>query len=54
MLSTPGGEGVGLNLTSDIKEILSKLKLSINIENTGGTKIRSMYFDINAVKVKIL
>ena len=52
MLPTRRGD-VGIKLIAAIKEALSREKLQVKIEKTGGAQIRSIFLDIDQGKIKI-
>lgn len=53
MLDCQGSENVGINLVSDVKEILGSKRLSIKLEGIGGSKLRTMILNIDEGKIKI-
>ena len=53
MLDVPQEEDVGAQLLKTVKELLKKEQLTIKIEHTGGSKVRSILLDIDAAKIKV-
>lgn len=53
MLGNDDGTGMGHKVVEAVKEALTKAHLLIKLDQTGGTKVRSMVLDIDAGKISI-
>lgn len=53
LLASSEQDAVGSTLVNQVKEILSGRKLSVKLENIGGTKLRTMILNIDEGKIKI-
>ncbi len=54
LLDTPQAEDTGFELCKAVKELLAKENLTIKIEQTGGSQIRSMLLNVDAGKIKVV
>ena len=54
MEGSPSGKGMGVKVVEAVKNALSEAKLSITVDDTGGSKIRSMLLDIETGKIEII
>jgi len=53
LLGNDDGTGMGHKVVEAIKDALKKAHLLIKLDQTGGTKVRSMVLDIDAGKISI-
>jgi chemotaxis receptor (MCP) glutamine deamidase CheD len=53
MEGSAAGTSMGTKVVDAIKEALAKVKLGISMDETGGSKIRSMTLDIESGKIDI-
>ena len=54
MEGTPIGAGIGVKVIEAVKEALSKAKLNVSIDETGGSKIRSMLLNVETGDMQII
>lgn len=53
LMSMPAKDGAGSTLLLTVKESLERANLNIKIQETGGTKIRSLVLNIDEGKIRI-
>lgn len=53
LLAGSGQDEVGSALVNQVKDILAGRKLSVKLENIGGTRLRTMILNIDEGKIKI-
>ena len=53
LLKSQNALGSSLHVIEAVKQALAKAKLSVKIEETGGTQLRSMLLDIDAGKIRV-
>jgi len=53
LLKSQSASGSVLHVVEAVKEALRKVNLAVKIEETGGTKVRSMTLDIDAGKIRV-
>jgi chemotaxis receptor (MCP) glutamine deamidase CheD len=53
MEGSPSGASMGIKVVEAVKEALSKAKLNLSKEETGGSKIRSIILDIDKGQITI-
>ena len=53
MEGSAAGTSMGSKIVDAIKEALEEAKLKITLDETGGTKIRTMILDVETGKVEI-
>lgn len=54
MMDMPAQHDIGSKLFSKVRELLTQVHLNPKLEETGGSKIRTMLLDVHAGKIKIV